>query len=44
MDFRATIDHVILKEKSCIVSKDTAELLGLKRGDTIRIAPLKINE
>lgn len=46
LDFRATISQVIFNERqgSCIISKKTAELLDLKRGDCLRIAPLQIDE
>ena len=46
LDFRATVSQVIFNEhqRSCIISKKTAQILKLKRGDEIRIAPLQIEE
>lgn len=46
MDFRATIHFALLNEedRTCIISKDTAELLKVKRGDPIRISPLRHEE
>lgn len=46
MDFRATISFAVIHEdeNTCIISKNTAELLSVKRGDTLRIAPLHIDE
>lgn len=46
IDFRASIGHVVFNEvqKSCIISKDTAELLHIKVGDELRIAPLHHND
>ncbi|VEG90412.1 arginine N-succinyltransferase [Legionella spiritensis] len=44
LDFRATISQAIFNEghSSCILSKQTAKLLDVKRGDCVRIAPLRI--
>ncbi|KTD19273.1 arginine N-succinyltransferase [Legionella lansingensis] len=46
LDFRATISQAILNEQhaSCIISKKTAELLQVKRGDCLRLAPAQIEE
>lgn len=46
MDFRATIDYVVINEEdnSCIISKDTAKLLAVTCGDKLRIAPMQIAE
>ncbi|KTC86590.1 arginine N-succinyltransferase [Legionella brunensis] len=46
LDFRATISQAIFNEQqnSCIISKKTAELLAIKRGDCVRLAPLQIEE
>lgn len=43
LDFRATISNAISSEQqdTCIISKETAKLLSIKRGDCIRIAPLQ---
>ncbi|WP_419418775.1 arginine N-succinyltransferase [Legionella sp. D16C41] len=43
MDFRATISHSIFNNETrkCIISKNTAELLKVKKNDTIRLAPLQ---
>jgi len=45
LNFRAAISQVILNEgqTDCILSKATAELLSVKRGDCIRVAPLLAN-
>lgn len=42
LDFRATVSHVVCNEQqhSCIVSHETAALLQIKCGDSLRIAPL----
>lgn len=44
LDFRATVSQVIFNEQdsSCIISKATAKLLALKRGDLVRIAPMRL--
>ncbi|WP_051555257.1 arginine N-succinyltransferase [Legionella fairfieldensis] len=46
LDFRATVSQVLfnLKQSTCIISKKTAELLEVKPGDCLRIAPLQIDE
>jgi len=46
MDFRATINFALInnEDNSCIVSKNTAELLEIKRGDTLRVSPLRLEE
>lgn len=46
LDFRATISQAIFNEQqgSCIISKTTAELLEVKQGECLRIAPLQIEE
>lgn len=46
LDFRATVGHVIhnKQQKTCLVSKATADLLQLQAGDSLRIAPLNIDE
>jgi arginine N-succinyltransferase len=43
---RATLSEAILnpKQQSCILSKETAELLKVKSGEQIRIVPLNIEE
>lgn len=42
MDFRATISHAVFNDQydDCIISKQTAELLHLNQGDTLRLSPL----
>lgn len=40
LDFRATVSRIIANEETCILSKSTAELLQVKRGDVIRVAPM----
>lgn len=42
MDFRATISHAVFNDTQdgCIISKQTAKLLNLNQGDTLRLAPL----
>ena len=42
LDFRATICQIIFNEakETCILSKESAELLQVQRGDCVRIAPL----
>jgi arginine N-succinyltransferase len=46
LDFRATIDNALFNQQdnTCIISKETAKLLEVKRGDSLRIAPVRINE
>lgn len=46
MDFRATIHFALInkEEQTCIISKKTAELLKVKRGETVRVAPLRFDE
>ncbi|WP_133127833.1 arginine N-succinyltransferase [Legionella nagasakiensis] len=46
LDFRATISQVIVNQhqNSCIVSKETAELLQVERNDCIRIVPLQLDQ
>ncbi len=46
MDFRATIGHVVFNDhqKSCMISKENAELLQVKAGDSLRISPLYIDD
>ncbi|CEK10493.1 arginine N-succinyltransferase [Legionella hackeliae] len=46
LNFRATISQAIFNEQqgSCILSKKTAELLAVKRGDCVRLAPLQIED
>lgn len=43
LDFRATISHVIFNplQNTCIISKLTAQMLEVKCGDCIRVAPLQ---
>ncbi|MGQ3889052.1 arginine N-succinyltransferase [Legionella sp. CNM-1927-20] len=43
LDFRATISHAIFNNQNgkCIISKNTAELLQVKKNDAIRLAPLQ---
>ena len=45
LNFRATQGPALvnLEENSCIISKETAELLKTECGDMLRIAPLKIS-
>lgn len=46
LDFRATIDNALFNQhdNTCIISKETAKLLEVKRGDSLRIAPVRVNE
>lgn len=46
MDFRATINNAVfnLQDNSCIISKQTANLLEVKCGDSLRISPMRIDE
>ena len=46
LNFRATIDFALVnpEDNSCIISKKTAELLQVRCGDSLRIAPLNIDE
>lgn len=46
LNFRATICQIIFNEgqKTCILSKKSAELLQVSCGDTVRIAPLKLED
>ncbi|MDI9818411.1 MULTISPECIES: arginine N-succinyltransferase [unclassified Legionella] len=46
LDFRATISQAIInvRQDTCIISRDTAELLEIKCGECIRLAPLYIEE
>lgn len=46
LDFRSTLDRVIFNEEhdGCIISKKTAELLQVKPGEQLRIAPLHIGD
>ncbi len=46
LDFRATISQAIFNEQqeSCVISKNTAQLLAVNCGDCLRIAPLQIEE
>lgn len=46
IDFRATTACVFLNEqdRSCVINKDTAELLKVGIKDKLRLAPLKIND
>lgn len=46
LDFRATINSALVnKEKStCIISKNTANLLQVTCGDQLRVAPLELDE
>lgn len=39
MDFRATINFALInkEDNTCIISRNTAELLEVKRGDTLRV-------
>lgn len=43
LDFRTTINFALLNrdDESCIISKNTAELLEVQCGDKIRISPLR---
>ena len=43
LDYRATLGHVIFDKTkaSCIISRATAELLQLTKGDCLRLSPLK---
>lgn len=43
LDFRATINNALVSQENntCIISKKTAELLQVKCGDQLRIAPLQ---
>ena len=44
INFRATICQTIFNEKKsgCTISKETADVLEVKKGDSIRLAPLQI--
>lgn len=44
-DFRATIALALInhQEKTCIISKNTAQMLFVKRGDVLRISPIQVN-
>ncbi|MCP0913443.1 MULTISPECIES: arginine N-succinyltransferase [Legionella] len=45
LDFRATISQVIFNENNhCILSKETAEILEVQSGDSVRIVPLQLDE
>lgn len=46
LNFRATIEHALFnpKDNTCIISKETAALLEVKCGDSLRIAPMHIEE
>lgn len=46
LDFRATIDYVLFNQQdnTCIIGKETAMLLNVKCGDSLRIAPIHIVE
>lgn len=46
LDFRATIGKAIFnpQHEACIIAKKTAELLEVRLGDCLRIAPLQIEE
>lgn len=46
MDFRATIHYALInnEDSHCIISKQTAELLKVKRGEPLRIAPMRCAE
>lgn len=46
IDFRATVGLALFdeKENTCMINHDTADLLQVKCGDRIRIAPLQITE
>lgn len=43
MDFRATINFALInnKDNSCIISKETAKLLEVKRGESLRVSPVR---
>lgn len=42
LQFRATVTHVMLntEQNSCLINRETAELLQVKCGDMVRIVPL----
>ena len=46
LDFRATIDYAVFNEQenTCIISKETATLLKVKCGDSLRVSPIQINQ
>ncbi len=46
LDFRATIDYAVFnqQENTCIISKETATLLNVKCGDSLRVSPIQINQ
>ncbi|HAU1150444.1 TPA: arginine N-succinyltransferase [Legionella pneumophila] len=46
MDFRATISHAVFNERenTCIISKETAKLLDVKQGDSLRISPIRTED
>ena len=45
IDFRATIHFALINEEenTCIISKKVADLLKVKHGDSLRVAPLKLD-
>ncbi|KGP63612.1 arginine N-succinyltransferase [Legionella norrlandica] len=46
LDFRATISHAVFngQENTCIIGKDTAKLLNIRCGDSVRLSPLYSEE
>ena len=46
LDYRATINFALVNKDdgTCIISKIVAELLHVKSGDKLRIAPLQVGE
>lgn len=46
LDFRATIGHAVFNEKqsSCIIGRETAELLQLQCGECLRVSPLETSQ
>jgi arginine N-succinyltransferase len=46
LDFRATLSKTVFnpKKKTCIINKETANLLEIHSGDYLRVAPLRLSE
>lgn len=46
LDFRATINYAVFnqQENTCIIGKETAALLKVKCGDSLRVSPIQINQ
>lgn len=46
LEYRATINYAVFnqQESTCIISRDTATLLKVKCGDSLRVSPIQINQ